>query len=206
MEDGTIRKRVRGDDGLTDLQRLFVQEYLVDCNATQAAIRAGLGATYQSSAALASDCMSNPTVVAAIERGMAEKATRTKVDADRVLMGNVLLAESDIEDYLVDEEGNIAVRDGAHPQATRAITSKTFKITEKASGDRITEIKITLADKIGAWSNIMKLLGLGVTKVAPVTPDGQKPYDGAGDEKTVMERAQAVAQLLHEAMARSKMN
>lgn len=68
---------------LTAKQQAFVIEYLVDLNATQAAIRAGYakkGAKDQ-----AYQLMERPEIAAAIEAAMEARNKRTQIDADYVL-------------------------------------------------------------------------------------------------------------------------
>jgi phage terminase small subunit len=69
---------------LTPKQRLFIKEYLVDLNATQAAIRAGYSvytANEQGSRLLA-----NVSIKSAIKEEMDKRAKRTEIDIDRVLL------------------------------------------------------------------------------------------------------------------------
>lgn len=69
--------------GLTALQSRFVEQYLLDGNATKAALRAGYSA--RSAAALGSRALRNPQVqVALVERRMAV-ATLSEVDSVWVL-------------------------------------------------------------------------------------------------------------------------
>lgn len=78
------RDQDRDESGLTERRKLFVQEYLVDLNLTQAAIRAGYSA--KSAKYSARDALEDPAVVAALSKAIAERAQRTKIDADYVLM------------------------------------------------------------------------------------------------------------------------
>ncbi len=68
---------------MTPRQARFAEEYLVDLNATQAALRAG----YSPSTARAQGyrLLRNPQVARAIERAMAERSRRTGIEADWVL-------------------------------------------------------------------------------------------------------------------------
>lgn len=68
---------------LTAKQQRFVIEYLVDLNATQAAIRAGYAAKGAKDQAY--QLMQRPEIVAAIALALEERNQRTKVDADYVL-------------------------------------------------------------------------------------------------------------------------
>src|ERR1051326_6258252 len=73
----------RKTDGLTDRQRAFVREYLIDLNAIKAAERAGYspgGARYA-----ARDILTKPAVRAAVGAALKERGERTKITQDRVL-------------------------------------------------------------------------------------------------------------------------
>lgn len=72
---------------LTDKQRLFVQEYLVDLNATQAAIRAG----YSEATAYAqgSRLLKHVEIAAAIAAAQGARSERTEITQDYVLQGIV---------------------------------------------------------------------------------------------------------------------
>lgn len=79
--------------GLTDLQQRFVDEYLVDLNGTQAAIRAGYSP--DSARQMASENLSKPYIQAAIADARKAQQERTQVDADRVVTEawNIMLAD-----------------------------------------------------------------------------------------------------------------
>ncbi len=68
---------------LTARQSRFVDEYLVDLNAKQAAIRAGYAE--RSAEVTASRLLSNAKVAAAIQERMSARSERTKITADMVL-------------------------------------------------------------------------------------------------------------------------
>lgn len=89
---------------MTPKQRRFVDEYMKDLNATQAAIRAGYSrkTANQQGPALLSD----PEISAAIDLAKTERSERTKVDSDWVLERLVEEAEADLAD-LYDEKGNL---------------------------------------------------------------------------------------------------
>lgn len=68
---------------LTDKQQRFVEEYLIDLNATQAAIRAGY--SEDSAQQIGSENLLKPVIAEAIQAAMAQRAERTKITADYVL-------------------------------------------------------------------------------------------------------------------------
>jgi hypothetical protein len=75
---------------LTPLQRRFVQEYLVDLNATQSAIRAGY--SRRTAYSMGHQNLRKLEIVRAIETAMQERAARTQVNADSVVEEYALVA------------------------------------------------------------------------------------------------------------------
>ncbi|MCZ4279984.1 terminase small subunit [Kiloniella laminariae] len=87
----TVKSRVKPNTRLSVRQSRFVAEYLIDLNATQAAIRAGYSeAGAQQSG---SRVLSMPAVRLAVDQALAERSERLKIDADYVLRGAVELFE-----------------------------------------------------------------------------------------------------------------
>ncbi|WP_103018119.1 terminase small subunit [Alicycliphilus denitrificans] len=80
--------------GLTEKQQRFVDEYLVDLNATQAAIRAGYSA--ETARQIGAENLSKPYIQAAISIARQAQQERTAITADMVLMeiANVALADA----------------------------------------------------------------------------------------------------------------
>ena len=68
---------------LTPKQKAFVEEYIVDLNGTQSAIRAGYSA--KTANRIASQNLSKPVIQRAIEQAKQGRSERTKIDADFVL-------------------------------------------------------------------------------------------------------------------------
>lgn len=86
---------------LTPKQQRFVEEYLIDLNATQAAIRAGYSprtANEQGAQNLA-----KLSVAEAIAEAQAEREERTKIDADYVLKRLVEIDQMDVLDIMDDQ-------------------------------------------------------------------------------------------------------
>lgn len=70
---------------LSEKQQTFVREYLVDLNATQAALRAGYSA--KTAYSQGQRLLKNVEVAEAIQRVMDERSERTEITADYVLTG-----------------------------------------------------------------------------------------------------------------------
>lgn len=99
---------------LNPKQTRFVAEYLIDSNATQAAIRAGYSA--KTAKAIGHENLTKPDIAAAIAAGQAKIAGRLEITAEKVLR--------DIEDVRVK-----AMADASWPAALRAseLQGKTIK-------------------------------------------------------------------------------
>jgi phage terminase small subunit len=92
---GRMPQRVtaRRPHELTDRQRRFIDEYLIDLNATRAAVRAGYAPRHAD--AVASRIRRKPEIAAAIAQAQEERSQRTRVSADRVVEELARLAFAD---------------------------------------------------------------------------------------------------------------
>ena len=88
---------------LTAKQAAFVQEYLIDLNATQAAIRAGY--SERSAYSIGQENLCKPEIQEAIQEEMKKRSKRTEITADRVLKEFARLAFFDPR-KLFDGKGN----------------------------------------------------------------------------------------------------
>ncbi|MGJ0125934.1 terminase small subunit [Pantoea sp. RHCKP32] len=88
---------------LTDKQEMFCREYLIDLNATQAAIRAG----YSDNTArkIGSENLTKPDIAQRIIDLKSERNERVEVNADYVLRRLVEIDEMDVLDILKDDGG-----------------------------------------------------------------------------------------------------
>lgn len=68
---------------LTAKQNLFVEEYLIDLNATQAAIRAGY--SEKTAKSVGSENLTKPDIAELIEKAKAKRSEKTEIDAAWVL-------------------------------------------------------------------------------------------------------------------------
>ena len=93
------------DKGLTAKQQRFCDEYLIDLNGAQAAIRAGY--SEKNARVIASENLSKPNIKAYIEKRMAEKEDALIADQNEVLkyLTAVLRGESSAHVLARDELG-----------------------------------------------------------------------------------------------------
>jgi len=86
---------------LTPRQSMFVKEYLVDLNGTQAAIRAGYSkkTAQEQSARL----LSNVIISEAVAAGIAKRAAKIEINADYVLRRLAEIDQMDVLDIMNDD-------------------------------------------------------------------------------------------------------
>ncbi len=150
---------------LTPKQRAFVAEYLVDLNATQAAIRAGYSA--KSADKIGTQLLGKTSVAAAVAEARDARAERVQLAADEVLRELAILVRSDVRYFQVDDNGNLTLTENAPDEAWRAVASVKHKITTHGKGDdayTTRDIEYRLWDKNSAIEKAMKHLGLLVDK------------------------------------------
>ncbi|AVJ20997.1 terminase small subunit [Pseudomonas phage UFJF_PfDIW6] len=86
---------------LTQKQRLFVDEYLIDLNATQAAIRAGY--SKRTAGQIGDENLKKPQIAQAIKEAMDSRSKRVQINADYVLNRLVEIDQLDVLDILRDD-------------------------------------------------------------------------------------------------------
>jgi len=167
---------------LTKKQRTFVQEYLIDLNATQAAIRAGYSTA--SARQIADENMSKPDIKNAIEKALAERSKRTGVNADRIVQELAKLAFVNPTDVMNMDEAT--VRGDANRDDTAAISSVKVKTIPTEDGN-ITEREVRTYDKIKALELLGKHIGMFTDKfriegAIPVVIQDDMDEDDEDDE------------------------
>jgi phage terminase small subunit len=163
---GTRTRSTQTGDALTPQQQRFVDEYVVDLNATAAAIRANY--SKRSARSIASEHLTKPNIAAAIAAALEARATRTSITQDRVLAELALLAFSDVTHYRVTDGGAVVLAPGAPAGAMRALQSIKQRITRRGRGQNIEVIRdvfIRLWDKPGPLKLAGQHVGLFTEKV-----------------------------------------
>ena len=146
---------------MTKKQKRFCEEYLVDLNAKNAAIRAGYSA--ESAADIGSENLKKPEIAAEIDRQIAERSKRTGITADRVLEELSKIAFCNPADVINLQDATVL--DGEDRKKTAAIASVKVKEIPTRDGGTITEREIRMADKIKALELCGKHIGLFKDKV-----------------------------------------
>lgn len=140
---------------LTEKQQRFVEEYLIDLNATQAAIRAG----YSPKTAKDIGCenLTKPNIRACIDKEIAERSKRTGINKDRVIRELARLAFVNANDVIDIDEATLKA--DATTDDTAAIASVKVKTIPTKEGEGV-EREIKLTDKLKALELLGKHLGM----------------------------------------------
>lgn len=144
---------------LTKKQKLFVEEYLIDLNATQAAIRAGYST--ETAAVIGCENLIKPNIKSAIDKALAERSKRTGVNADRIILELAKIAFVNPTDVINMDEAT--VRGDANRDDTAAISSVKVKTIPTEDGN-ITEREVKTYDKIKALELLGKHTGMFTDK------------------------------------------
>lgn len=86
---------------LTPKQQRFVEEYLIDLNATQAAIRAGY--SEKTAKSIGQENLTKPDIQKAIEEAQNKRTEQTQIDAAYVLRRLVEIDQMDVLDIMDDK-------------------------------------------------------------------------------------------------------
>ena len=140
---------------MTAKQKRFVEEYLLDLNATQAAIRAG----YSPDTAREIGCenLTKPDISRAIAKAMAERSRRTGINQDRVVRELAKIAFVNASDVI--DLKRATVLEEADREDLACIQSVKVK-----DGNTV-EREVRLADKLRALELLGKHLGMWTEKV-----------------------------------------
>ena len=157
---------------LTEKQQRFVDEYLIDLNATQAAIRAGY--SVDTAAVIGCENLTKPNIQQAIAKEMAERSKRTGINQDRVVLELAKIALVKMTD-VVDSDGRI--REDATEDDLACIESVKYKSSESDTGSSV-EREVKIASKLKALELLGKHLGmwndkLDVNITQPVVISGE---------------------------------
>ena len=153
-------EKLGGEYPVTKKQKRFVEEYLIDLNATQAAIRAGYSpktANEQGARLLA-----KVSVQTAISKAQAERSRRTGINQDRVIRELAKVAFLNPVDVI--DMDSATIQGEANRDDTACIASVKVKTIPTDDG-AITEREVKTYDKLKALELLGKHLGMFTDKL-----------------------------------------
>lgn len=166
---------------LNDKQRRFVGEYLIDLNATQAAIRAGY--SEKTAGQQAFDLLKKPEIQESISSSMKAREDRTEITQDRVLRELAKIGFADIRKAVKwgadlpvvnPDTGEVLIANGVILVSSEQLDDDTAaavsEISQTAQG-----VKIKMHDKKAALVDIGKHLGMFVDRVDATVSTRQLP-------------------------------
>lgn len=160
----------------------FVEEYLIDLNGAQAAIRSG----YSPAAAkeIASRLLTNANVKAALDKAMANRSKRTGINQDRVLQELAKIGFADMSKFVEWGPNGMTLKNSAElsPEDTACVS----EVSE--SKGKTTKRSIKLHDKKGCLELLGRHLGMFKDDEANADKDltinivyGTPPPEGPAD-------------------------
>jgi phage terminase small subunit len=148
---------------LTTKQQRFVAEYLIDLNATQAAIRAGYSA--KSARVVGCRSITKANIAAAIEKARTKRAERTELTQDWVVDELRKIAGANMLDYMKstpagDPYLDFSALNRDQGSVLAEVTVEDF-VDGRGEGVRaVKRVKFKLHDKLGALDKLGRHLGL----------------------------------------------
>lgn len=178
---------------MRDQERVFCEEYLIDLNATQAALRAGYRPRTAAKAAewIHPEHPSKPALREYLEAALAERSRRTGVTADRVVRELARVAFADPLEIIDPETGglleDIPRDDRAAIAGYRRKTGDEWEEREVKLADRVRALEL-LGRHLGMFTEQVKLEGavpvilddIGTSE--PPRPPEKIGYDSGGNE------------------------
>jgi phage terminase small subunit len=154
-----------GRHGLNPNQKRFVDEYLIDRNATQAAIRAGYckgTKNKKSPQTVAHDLLRLPWVIEEIDKKQARIAQKLEITSENIAREYARIAFANFADFGKWGGGNFDLTDSDSltEDQTRAVQEVSQTVTRDGGS-----ITIKLHDKKGALDSLAKHLGMFVDKI-----------------------------------------
>lgn len=167
-----IPERMVDLTGLTEKQRRFCDEYLIDLNATQAAIRAGYSP--KTAAAIAAENLTKPKVAENIKKRMDEKEDALIAKQDEVLKYLTAVMRREMKESVVvtcmEEKTEVIPGEGG---------GKPTRRTTKKEEPKVVEIPARLCDANKAAELLGKRYGLFTDRV---DVSGSLPVILAGED------------------------
>lgn len=145
---------------LTSKQAAFVQEYLVDLNGTQAAIRAGYAK--RTANRIAAENLTKPVIQEAIKNALEARNQRTTVSQDRVIEELARIAFGNLRDFSMWNSTGVTLKDSETlTEAQAASISEVSHISNKGGDTK----RVKQHDKVKALELLMRHMGMLTEKV-----------------------------------------
>lgn len=169
MEKLTDKQRVFADamGKLPEKLQIFVNEYLIDLNATRAAIRAGYSA--KTAHSQGSRLLNNVDVKDALQAGMAARSERTGINQDKVLESIANLAFYDPRGVISWSDAGVSIKNSEELTNDQVMQIAEVSQSFNKAGDLVVNVKLAdrakyikmLGDHLGLFQQKIQLTGEG---------------------------------------------
>jgi phage terminase small subunit len=173
-------------------QKRFCEEYLIDMNGTQAAIRAGYAK--KSATVQAAQMLSNIRVQKYLQKLKAEQSKRTGITADDVLREIAKIGFANIDDIVDENSGEPKMKEGVTRDQKAAISSIALKkkYTEFGVESSISvrmHDKLKALEKLGVYFGIFEDIHRALATLTQygelmTEEDGSHAFKPSGNKKT----------------------
>jgi phage terminase small subunit len=161
-----VNDLARKSDRLSDKQRSFIDEYVVDLNASKAAVRAGYSP--RTARSQGQRLLTNVDILAEIHKRLQARRDTNEDRVEATIMELACLGFSRITEVCSwDEEGRVSIKpsDEIPEEVAAAIqsitqTSRTVHHRKDDTDETTTRLEIKLHSKEPALSDLAKILGL----------------------------------------------
>lgn len=145
--------------------KIFCEEYLIDLNATQAAIRAGYSP--KTANEQGSQLLAKLSIRTYIDKALAERSKRTGVTTDRVIEELARVAFAKLTDVAEITNNELSVKGTATDDDKAAIASIKIKKYNSDKGESV-ETEIKMHDKITSLIKLGEHLGMFTKSNLPI--------------------------------------
>lgn len=153
--------------GISEKQQRFAREYLVDLNATQAAIRAGYSP--KTAGCQSHELLKKPEIQEIIAAGAKKAEQRTEITLDRVLNEYARIAFAGMSKFVsIDSDGTPRVDLSKCTPEDLDLLSEVQTETQQGEDKPVLKVKIKPLDKLNALEKLAR--HLGVFRDAEVKP------------------------------------
>ena len=142
---------------LTPKQQKFVEEYLIDLNATQAAIRAGYSAKRAN--AIAHKLLTKADIQMEIQERRSKLSEKSGVDQDRIILEMKRLALFDVRSLFNPDGTPIPIKELSDDAAAAIVGVDVVVSAGNAETGACKVMKYRTPDKNKALENLAKILG-----------------------------------------------
>jgi phage terminase small subunit len=163
---------------LNDKQLRFVQEYLIDLNASQAAIRAGYSA--RTAGSQAHDLLKKPEIQQAISEARIRTSQRLELTRDMVIEQYRRIGFSDVRKFF-DENGQLKPITKLDDETAAALQGFEVELRQLDGADAppVPVLKVKWADRKTALDSLMRAQGWNSAEQHEITGKNGKPIEHA---------------------------